>query len=463
MPRPNVAIVGAGLCGLVMAIALERYAPDVDFTVYEAAAELSTVGAGVGMQPRTWFTLRELGLEDALLKIAGDGKQSKLTMLYRKGDQRDGFTIAEASLDDQKFATFHRAELQKTFLENIRGRDRIHLGKRLASYVQHQNGEVEIRFQDGTSTTCDLLVGCDGIKSRVRSVLYTQLADAAQEAGRAAEAEELRSCIPAVFAGVVAYRGVIRRDIDEETEGKPRPLNASHLCIYLGKNKHLVAYPMTQGHTRLLNISAVVVTPELYGITYEGPWVEEVPKEEATSFYAGWEPEAEEIMTTLNDWHKWVINVVKDLPTYVGGGVVLVGDSAHAMTPHQGAGAGQGFEDATMLARLLAESPVDQAALPIALKVYDERRRPVAQQVSAFSLRSGRLHSFIAPELTSVTEELSASGQGMSIEQLKKLAADLEDIKAWQKVTTIASEYDTAVERLREELKSELRAIPTEA
>lgn len=68
---------GGGLCGLLLALALEKYAPDVDYQIYEAAAELTTAGAGIGFQPRTLFVLRELGLEPALLKISGNGEKDR--------------------------------------------------------------------------------------------------------------------------------------------------------------------------------------------------------------------------------------------------------------------------------------------------------------------------------------------------------------------------------------------------
>ncbi len=68
---------GGGLCGLVLALALEKYAPDVDYQIYEAAAELTTAGAGIGFQPRTLSVLRELGLEQAVLKIAGNGEKDR--------------------------------------------------------------------------------------------------------------------------------------------------------------------------------------------------------------------------------------------------------------------------------------------------------------------------------------------------------------------------------------------------
>lgn len=67
---------GAGLTGLFLAIALDKYAPDIDYRIYESAAELTTAGAGIVLPPRTWYTLQQIGVAQALLEIAGNTKKS---------------------------------------------------------------------------------------------------------------------------------------------------------------------------------------------------------------------------------------------------------------------------------------------------------------------------------------------------------------------------------------------------
>lgn len=71
-----VASSGAGLSGLSLALALQQYAPDVHFNIYEGASQLSEIGAGVGLHPRTWTIMQAMGLEEALLNVAGDDAES---------------------------------------------------------------------------------------------------------------------------------------------------------------------------------------------------------------------------------------------------------------------------------------------------------------------------------------------------------------------------------------------------
>ncbi|KAI0772502.1 hypothetical protein BD413DRAFT_492566 [Trametes elegans] len=297
MPKFTVAIAGAGLCGLVFALALEKYAPDVDFEIYEAAAQLSTAGAGIGVPPRTWYILEKLGLDQSLLQLSGNGTKP-----------------TEDNL------TFHRPDMQRVFSENLRSAERIHLRKRVVSYTQPSDGtgKIEIQFQDGTTATCDILVGADGIKSRVRTTLYTHLADVAQAKGDTAQAEELRPCIPAVYSGASVFRGVLKREHVDGTLAHLFDADSS-IVMYCGKNKG-------QG----LNVAAIVAQYELANTIYEGPWVHDADRETVKETYTGWEPVITDIVQNMRTWSKWAINVVKKLPTFVDGRVALLADASRS-------------------------------------------------------------------------------------------------------------------------------------
>ena len=106
--------------------------------------------------------------------------------------------------------------MQKAFLDRLNASDRVHLGKRLVSYVQPADGTgpIEVHFKDGTTATCDVLVGADGLRSAVRAAMYAQLAEAAEGEGKQQEADGLRRHIQPVFSGSTIYRTVIQKSGD---------------------------------------------------------------------------------------------------------------------------------------------------------------------------------------------------------------------------------------------------------
>ena len=105
--------------------------------------------------------------------------------------------------------TFHRSVLQKLLAKHLDANDRIHFAKRLSSYSETSPTEpITLNFKDGTTATCDLVVGSDGIRSAVRRTMYNGLGDEAAQRGDIDEAARLREMVEPVFSGQIAYRGL---------------------------------------------------------------------------------------------------------------------------------------------------------------------------------------------------------------------------------------------------------------
>jgi salicylate hydroxylase len=103
------------------------------------------------------------------------------------------------------------------------------------------------------------------------------------------------------------------------------------------------------------------------------------------------------------EWHHSV-----DAPTYAKGRVCIMGDAAHAMTPWQGAGAGQAVEDAMILDTLMKEVR-EPRQLTAAFKAYDEVRRPRTQKVVASSMVTGRMMFGRDPDIGLDVEKMRAA------------------------------------------------------
>lgn len=382
-PKFRIAVCGGGIAGLCLGVALARF-PDIEVNVYEAAATFKEVGAGVMMWGRTWRVLSLLGLADAYRELASDTNNGSTVRSfsydYRRGDiGPDGHLIHRLELP-YELHLYHRAHFLDILVDRL-PKHMAHLGKRLQSYTQDgSDGPIQLTFMDGTRATCDALIGCDGIKSVVRRFMYERMA--------AEGKPELRDYIEPVWTGEITYRALVYADRLPLRDGKKHPA-LSKTVIYCGKNKHCIAYPIAGG--RVANFGAVITEPELEGTVYTKPWVQESTEEELASDFEGWEGQVQDIIRSVEKPSKWAINQLRPLPAYVHGTVALVGDSAHAMPPHQGSGAGQAIEDAYMLSSILGHPSVTRANLSQALKAYEHVRLPFANHVLNASNNAGKL------------------------------------------------------------------------
>jgi salicylate hydroxylase len=125
-------------------------------------------------------------------------------------------------------------------------------------------------------------------------------------------------------------------------------------------------------------------------------------------------------------------------PTYTKGKIVLLGDAAHASTPYQGAGLGQGIEDAMVICELLGNlSSSSYSSIVNAFKAYDQVRRVRAQKLARTSYEAGLLYSFMGPE-------------GDDIEAVKK---NIETRMNWLWYESMEGEIKRALQKF-EELES---------
>ncbi|CCM05444.1 uncharacterized protein FIBRA_07663 [Fibroporia radiculosa] len=151
---------------------------------------------------------------------------------------------------------------------------------------------------------------------------------------------DLRDLIEPVWTGTVAYRGLISVGRLVGANGEHRTIGTP--MMYCGKGKAGLSHPCATGS--VVNVVAFVSQLEKEGTPYGGPWVEDCSKQELLDCYAGWEPEVAELLEQIQEPTRWAIHHLRPLPMCVAGKVVLLGDAAHAMSPHQGAGAGQAIE-----------------------------------------------------------------------------------------------------------------------
>jgi 2-polyprenyl-6-methoxyphenol hydroxylase-like FAD-dependent oxidoreductase len=339
----KILIIGGGIAGLATAIALRRQG--IDAQVYERAAELREVGAGLSLWRNALVALDALGVGDACRALSAPYAGAAL----RRSDGRIIVSPAESELKrlvGEVGLVLHRATLQQILAEAL-GPDHLHLGRTCLNIKDAAHG-VTASFEGTGDVHADGLVGADGLHSVVRRAI-------------------LGSEEP-VYSGYTAWRGVTTFDHAELAVGES-----------WGPGQRFGQVPMAHG--------------EVYWFATQnapaGARASDGEKAEVLRLFSHWhQPIASLVERT--DRSAVLRNDIYDRPparTWSRGRVTMVGDAAHPMTPNLGQGACQALEDAVVLARAVHATP-DIAA---AWQVYERTRRSRAASVTLASRRIGAL------------------------------------------------------------------------
>lgn len=353
----KIAVVGAGIAGLGLALSLHR--KGVSCEVYEAVPEVRELGVGITLLPHAMRELAALGVQAQLEAVGIENLESVFfnrygQFIYREPRGRHaGYALPELGI--------HRGKLHRILYDEAilrLGAQHIHTGHRCVG-VEQDEGGATVHFADTVSgalrdpVRADVVIACDGVHSAIRRQYYPD--------------EKM------AFAGINTWRGVTRH--------KPILSGKSYLRVgSIGTGK-MVIYPIVDNidgeGLQLIN------------------WMAEIQREADTMNDWNQPGKASDFAAIFADWRfDWldvpalIANaeqileypmVDKDpVPQWTFGRVTFIGDAAHPMYPRGSNGSAQGLIDARTLAEqlLLAADPRD------ALKAYEDlRREPVARVV----------------------------------------------------------------------------------
>lgn len=183
--------------------------------------------------------------------------------------------------------------------------------------------------------------------------------------------------------------------------------------VLCGKRKKIVTYAIQ--NKAIANLAVFLAREGAEGQKFESEqWVEDVDPAFLAAEFSEWETGARALINCIKKTSRWAIHVVEPLPFFAHERVAVIGDAAHAMTPHNGSGANQAFEDAFVLGRLLTHPSTNLETVHHALQVYDAVRRPRAQAVAELSRELGQLGDFTADlEMAEGDDEEAATAKRM--------------------------------------------------
>ncbi len=356
---PHAIVVGAGIAGPAVAQFLRRAGWDAE--IFEASDEpLSYAGLFLNVATNGIAVLDELGLRDRLLTDAHPAP--RMVMWSGTGKRLGWVPNGPASEPDRGGVIVRRGWLHRVLLDGAEANGiPVTFGARLADIRETASG-VRVTFADGRTAEGDILVGADGIHSRVRRGLF---------GAGAAE-----------FAGMVAWRGVIPM-------GRlPARLSRFVGTNWVGPGRHVVHYPLRRG--ALMNFVGIV---ERTDWKVES-WTARGTTEELAADFAGWHADVQAMIRAIDIPHKWALMLRPPLERWTVGRVTLLGDACHPTLPMLAQGAVQAIEDGFILARALEEHGDDAEK---ALRRYEAARKErTARVVLGSAENAKRFHN---PEL----------------------------------------------------------------
>jgi 2-polyprenyl-6-methoxyphenol hydroxylase-like FAD-dependent oxidoreductase len=384
----KVIVVGGGIGGLTAAIALRRAGLDV--VVFERAAEFQEIGAGLLLAANAQKSLGKLGLAEAVARLgtpasAGEIRSWRGEVLASIPAQEIERRVGVPS------AAVHRADLQALLLREL-GEGPLHLDSEVEGFEQDEAG-VRGHLAGGSEERADLLVGADGLHSRIRDKLFGP--------------EELR------YAGYTAWRAVAKPEqelLPWGTGFESWGRGVRFGCAHIGKGR--VYWFATR--------NAAVGEKD-------GP-----PRSPTGARTA--------LLRLFREWHHPVRELIEATDEEVirrddlydreplsarwgVGGVTLLGDAAHPMTPNLGQGACQAIEDAVVLARCLRE--VDEAAsegVADALRRYEGLRAARTARIVRRSRRIGQVGQLENPLLCRLRDRaLATAPSKLQLRQLEEV------------------------------------------
>jgi len=344
----SIAVVGAGMGGLAVAATLRRAGFNVD--VYEQASRFARIGAGIQMMPNSMKVLRGIGVEDRLKELAF-APYSHLNRDAYSGELMRELPMPE-NLYGAPYLCMHRADLHGALASAVPA-ESIHLNKKLIGLDQ-SGGTVTLRFEDGDRARADAVVGADGVHSIVRDIIVGPDAP--------------------IHKGRIAYRAVFPAALMGGFDIGPSRTK------WWGSDRHIVIYYTTKAKSEVYFVTSV---PEDASWLTRESWSAKGDVKDLRAAYESFHQEVRNVLNACPDCHKWAILEREPLRRWSDGRVVLLGDSAHPMTPYMAQGAATSIEDAAILVRCL--EAVDGDDIEGAFKRYEAHRKPRTSVVQAIS------------------------------------------------------------------------------
>ena len=398
-PSKTILVAGAGIAGLTAALAFVQRGFDV--SIFEQAEKLDEIGAGIQLSPNATRILDRLGVMEALRPHA---VCPDAVVLRRASTLAEVARVPLGELAEKRwgapYLVAHRADLQNALLETVARYPAIQLttGAAVRDFAIDSDG-ASLSIDAGGERRDErglLVVGADGVWSTIRGL-----------AGQTGESR---------FIGELAWRRTIDAT-DGDAAGLLEACEPNVVTAFLHPGFHLIAYPVRGGAA--INLAAFTK----FKRDMKAGWAERPDPGLLAIAMRGTAPALSRLAEGGDRWTAWPIHVADlDGAWTHPGGLALIGDAAHAMTPFAAQGAAMAIEDAETLAAAVASRLGELGA---ALETWTVARRRRVLRVA----RRGALNHFAwhARGPVAMARDLFLKARGP-----EGLAGDLDWLYGWR-------------------------------
>jgi salicylate hydroxylase len=350
MRSRTIIVAGAGIGGLTVALALAE--AGFRIVVLDQAERLEQTGAGLQLSPNAARILLALGLRDRLAPLVVAPTAIRV-MAARTAREILRMPLGEAAERHYgaPYWVIHRGDLHAALLGAAVDHPDItlELGRKVDAFAIHPNGVTvhATHRRESAETSGIALVGADGLWSNVRARLDDDTAPH--------------------FAERVAWRATV------PIENAALEFREPIVHLWLGKDSHLVHYPVDAG--RMINIVAIAQDQ-----WRQQDWSVPCDRAEVLARFPDrfWSPQPRALLAAPERWLKWALFDRPPLQQWGRGPVTLIGDAAHPMLPFLAQGAAMAIEDAAVLTACIGTPPKQAqttATIASAMRNYEEKRR----------------------------------------------------------------------------------------
>jgi len=318
--QTRIAVVGAGLGGMTVAGFLQRAGFAV--TIYEQAPAFSRIGAGIILSANVMKVLRRLGIEQMIVDT-GIKPDSYISRAWDTGETM--YEIEFDAASEQRFGgpylNIHRGDLHAVLEKGV-APGSIAFNHRLVALDETRDA-IRLVFDNDAKVDADIVIGADGINSKVR--------------------EYLLGPEPPRYIGAVAHRAIFPTEV-------LRGYKIPDCTKWWGPDRHLLAYFMTSKRDEVYVIG-VVPRPQWNSDAASRPG----SREELIADFANFHPDLLRVLEVTTDVSVWPIYDRERHDRWSGGRIVLLGDACHPMRPYMAGGGAMAIEDGAILSRCLAQ------------------------------------------------------------------------------------------------------------